>query len=288
MINSMISGRVEKWFVQEGELINQGDTIVFISEINSEYLDPELLTRAESQTDAKKASVEAYHDKADALAQQINALEKNGQLKQAQAKNHLKQAQLKQVSDSIEFQTAIITLDIARKQLDRQEVLYQEGLKSLTELEQRRQKYQEAVNDRISAENRFLAAQNARINAEIELNTVSNEYREKIAKAKSDRMSALSAAMEAEGQYQKLSSQQSNYAQRSGFYYITAPQTGYMTKALVTGIGATIKEGEPVFSFIPADYQLAVEMYVRPIDLPLITIGSKVRLQFDGWAGPGF
>jgi multidrug resistance efflux pump len=283
MINSMISGRVEKWFVREGQLLQPGDTIVFISEINSEYLDPELLNRAKNQTEAKKGSVEAYKEKADALAQQITALEKNSTLKLEQAKNYLLQAQLRLESDSIEYQTSLINLDIARKQVDRQEILYKEGLKSLTELELRRQKFQEAVNKNVYAENQWLAAKNERINAEINLITIRNEFNEKIAKARSDQMSALSASMEAESQYQKLSSQQSNYTRRSGFYYLTAPQAGFITKALVTGIGATVEEGEPVFSFIPSDYELAVEMYVRPIDLPLVHEGNRVRFQFDGW-----
>ena len=34
---------------------------------------------------------------------------------------------------------------------------------------------------------------------------------------------------------------------------------------------------------MPADYDLAVETYVRPIDLPLVHIGERVRVQFDGW-----
>ena len=283
MINSMISGRVEKWYVREGQLIQAGDTIVFISEINSEYLDPQLLDRARNQSNAKKAAVEAYEQKADALARQVQALERNQGLKIKQARNYLRQAQLKVVSDSIEFQTALVNLDIAQKQVDRQEILYKEGLKSLTDLELRRQKYQEAVNNKVYAENMWLASKNEQLNAEINLNTIENEFGEKIAKAQSDRMSALSASMEAESQYQKLVNQLSNYSQRSGFYYITAPQNGFVTKALVTGIGATIEEGEPMFSFIPADYQLAVEIYVRPLDLPLIREGNQVRLQFDGW-----
>ncbi len=283
IINSMISGRVEKWFVSEGQLLQAGDTIVFISEINSEYLDPQLLDRAQNQTDAKKASVEAYQQKADALSQQIAALSQNQKLKLEQAQNYLRQAKLKVISDSIEYQTSLINLDIAKKQVDRQETLYNEGLKSLTELELRRQKYQEAVNKNVSAENIWLASKNELLNARISLNNITNEFGEKIAKARSERMSALSASLEAEGQYQKLNSQQSSYSRRSGFYYITAPQSGFVTRALVTGIGASIKEGDPIFSFIPAEYDLAVEMYVRPIDLPLIREGNQVRLQFDGW-----
>ncbi len=34
---------------------------------------------------------------------------------------------------------------------------------------------------------------------------------------------------------------------------------------------------------MPADYELAVETFVRPIDLPLLHIDEKVRVQFDGW-----
>ena len=34
---------------------------------------------------------------------------------------------------------------------------------------------------------------------------------------------------------------------------------------------------------MPNVYDLAVETFVKPIDLPLIHIGEKVRVQFDGW-----
>ena len=34
---------------------------------------------------------------------------------------------------------------------------------------------------------------------------------------------------------------------------------------------------------MPSNIDLAVETYVRPIDLPLIHVGEKVRVQFDGW-----
>lgn len=34
---------------------------------------------------------------------------------------------------------------------------------------------------------------------------------------------------------------------------------------------------------MPKTYNLAVEIYIDPIDLPLVNIGEHVRLQFDGW-----
>jgi len=282
-IHSMISGRIESWHVREGEFIEKGDTIVFLTEIKSEYLDPQLIERSQNQVRAKDESITAYNNKADALADQISALQRNLILKLDQAKNYFMQAELQVQSDSIDYQTVLINLDIAQKQFERQEKLYNQGLKSLTDLEKRRQKLQEQVNKKTSVRNKWLASQNKLINAQINLSTVENEYREKIAKAQSDRMSARSSALGAEGDFNKLSIQQSSYQRRSNFYHITAPQDGYMTKALITGIGETVKEGQAVFSFIPSNYEMAVELFVRPIDLPLVHEGNKVRLQFDGW-----
>lgn len=293
-IHSMISGRVEKWYVNEGQLVKKGDTIVFISEMKQEYLDPQLIKRSENQTRAKSDAMASYDQKVKALDRQIEALKKNQKLKAEQAKNYLIQSGLKVRSDSIDFTTALVNLEIAEKQFARQETLYKQGLKSLTELENRKQKLQEQLNKKISVENKWFSSKNEYINAKLSLISVENEYREKIAKAQSEKMSALSSSLMAMGDYNKLATEQTNYKLRSGFYTITAPQDGYVTKALIAGIGETVKEGQAIFSFIPADYELAAELYVMPIDLPLIHEGSKVQLQFDGWPAfvfrgwPGF
>jgi hypothetical protein len=52
---------------------------------------------------------------------------------------------------------------------------------------------------------------------------------------------------------------------------------------MVAGLGETVKEGEAIVSIMPANATLAVEMYVKPIDLPLIAQGNRVNLIFDGW-----
>jgi hypothetical protein len=74
-----------------------------------------------------------------------------------------------------------------------------------------------------------------------------------------------------------------NYSVRTGMYYITSPINGYITKAIRSGIGETVKAGEEMVSIMPNQYDLAVEMYVNPFNLPLIEKGQKVRFMFDGW-----
>jgi membrane fusion protein, adhesin transport system len=36
-------------------------------------------------------------------------------------------------------------------------------------------------------------------------------------------------------------------------------------------------------SIMPAQYDLAIQMYIKPLDLPLFEKGQKVMIQFDGW-----
>jgi multidrug efflux pump subunit AcrA (membrane-fusion protein) len=128
-----------------------------------------------------------------------------------------------------------------------------------------------------------LASKNELINARVEVNRIGAEYAEKASKSKSDQYTALSSQFDTEAQVNKLKNQHTNYKIRNGLYYITAPQNGYVNRALKSGIGETIKEGTELVSITPADYDIAVETYVNPTDLPLIHKGEKVRVWFDGW-----
>ncbi len=282
-IHSIIAGRIEKWYIQEGDYVSKGDTILFISEIKDDYFDPNLLERTQEQVKSKEFAVKSYMEKVKALDNRIDALSQTGKLKLEQTKNKLKQAQLKILSDSIDYKAASISFKIGEDQFDRMQNLYDEGLKSLTDLENRKNKVQEAQAKMISSENKLLTTRNELINAQVELTSIQAQYRDDIAKAESEKYTAMSNMYDAEATVTKLQNQYSNYSFRSNLYYITSPQNGYITKALQVGLGETIKEGSSIVSIMPADYSLAIALYVKPIDLPLMEVGQEVRIQFDGW-----
>lgn len=282
-IHTAIAGRIEKWYVQEGDFVQKGDTILFISEIKEDYFDPNLVENTRQQVDAKKMSLESYDGKVAALNAQITSLEKEKRLKLQQAENKLRQALLKVKSDSIDLEAVKTQLKIANTQFDRSVQLNKEGLKPLTDVEEKRLKQQEAEAKIITQENRLLAARNEVINSRVEINRVEAEYAEKISKAGSDKYTALSSQYDTEAQVNKLQNQYVNYAMRNDLYYIRAPQSGYVNRALQSGVGETIKEGTPIVSIMPESYEIAVETYVSPIDLPLIKKGERVRVWFDGW-----
>lgn len=282
-IHSVIAGRIEKWYVAEGSFVNKGDTILQISEVKDEYFDSLLLPRTQLQVDAKNLSALSYKGKVSALDDQIDALAENSILRVQQAQNKLRMSELKVKSDSIRYEQSKINFQIGQQQLDRAEQLYKEGLRSLTDLETRRLRFQEVQAGMIASENSLLSSRNELLAARIELNAVDNDFKDKLAKAESEKFTALSSQYDAEATATKLENTYSNYEARSKFRYILAPQDGYLAKAIQVGIGETIKEGDQILNIVPAEAELAVEMYVQPVDLPLIKKGNKVRFIFDGW-----
>ena len=282
-IQTIIGGRIEKWYVQEGDFVKKGDTIIFISETKEDYLDPDLVENTGNQVKAKESAVISYADKVKALDSQMGAIQNEKNLKIKQAQNKLKQAYLKVQSDSIDFEASKTMLKIARTQYKRSVSLEKEGLKPMTDVEEKRMKLQDTEAKIITQENQYITSKNEVLNATMELNRISAEYAEKNAKASSDKQTALSSQFDTEAQVNKLKNQYKNYQIRNGMYYITAPQDGYVNRALQSGIGETIKEGTSVVSIMPANFEIAVETYIDPVNFPLINNGEKVRVWFDGW-----
>jgi multidrug resistance efflux pump len=282
-IQSVISGRIEKWYVQEGDFVKKGDTILFISEIKEDYMDPNLVQNTKNQVDAKKLSGKSYGSKVETLSTQIQSIESEKKLKLEQAQNKIKQATLKIKSDSMDLVAVKTQLKIANTQYDRSVQLQKEGLKPLTDVEEKRLKLQEVDAKIITQENKFLTSKNEYINAKVETSRITAEYSEKVSKAQSDQYTAMSNQYDTEAQVNKLENQYANYSIRNGMYYIKAVQSGYINRALQSGIGETIKEGTPIATIMPSEYDIAVETFVNPVDLPLIRKGEKVRVWFDGW-----
>ncbi len=165
----------------------------------------------------------------------------------------------------------------------RQKLMHDSGLVSLTQLELRNQGFQNALAKKISAENKFLSTKQDISITQIEFNTVQQEYLEKVSKAESDKFGSLSMMATSQGEISKLENQFASYAIRNGMYYIVAPQNGQIVKARTAGIGEVLMEGDMLVNIVPNQIDYAVELYVRPIDLPLISEGQEVRFIFDGF-----
>ena len=282
-IEATIAGRIDKWYVREGQFVKKGDTIAYLSEIKVDYFDGQLVNRTKQQVEAKTQTIAAYGQKANALDEQIQAMRQQLKFKKEQLENKVQQAAFKMESAKAVLEQAEIDVQIAAYQYRRTDTLYQKGIKSLSDLEGKRLKLQETRAKIRTATNKLGEAKNNQQIAQLDFKTIENEYANKIAKAQSDKFSTISAQFDATGSVNKLENQYQNYLRRSDFYYVTAPQDCYINQALKKGIGETVKAGEALVTIMPANFDLAVELFVTPMDLPLVQTGQEVRFIFDGW-----
>lgn len=268
---SRIDGRIERWLVPEGAFVKAGTPIVEISEIKDEYMDPQVVVRTTEQLNATAQANRDKGGKVDAYAQQIEALERSLDFKRQQTRNRI-------VQYTAAVEQAVLDDTLARDQYTRREQLYSSplGLTSLNDLQASRIKAQTTSAKLV--EKRYELA-----NVQIELSGIEAEFREKIEKARGERLATMADIQEGIGEVSKLRNKVASLNVRRGYYQITSPQDGYVVKAIKQGVGELVKPGDPIVTVQPLTRRRAVEIFVRPMDVPLLTIGRKVRLVFDGW-----
>lgn len=282
-LNSPIPGRIIKWYVKNGDVVKKGDTILQISEIKDDYLDPLLVERTQEQVQAKKGVREYYNAKISTTENQIAAITAAKDLKLNQIKIKIAQLQNKLKAEQAELTAVNNELKIAQDQLNRQNKMYEEGLVSLTQLQQRNVSYQNALAKKTSAENKLAQTQQEIAAQNIEQNAVIQEYTEKLSKTEGDRFQSMGQVAGSTGDIAKLENQVATYKMRKGLYYILATQDGQITQLTKAGIGEIVKDAETIGIIVPKKIDYIAEIYVKPVDLPLIRENQKVMLIFDGF-----
>lgn len=282
-VPAVVPGQIQKWYVQEGEIVEKGDTIVKLTEVKNQYLDSQLLARTQNRIEAKQAQRKSLQDKLTNLKNQIENIRLNRDLKVQQLQNKLIQNRQQIIADSMELAAAEIDVDVTRNQLKRIEKLREDGLKSLSQVQDKRLAYQAAVAKMSAAQSKLNQSRNKRENLKNRLEQVTNTFQNKIANFRSRINTTQSKRSSLTSTITKLENQLSNYRQRADFRHIRAPQQGQIVKVVRAGVGEILKKGETVVRIMPDSFKRAVELYISPNDYPLLRKGEKALLQFDGW-----
>jgi multidrug resistance efflux pump len=254
-IETTIAGRIQVWKIKEGQFVEKSDTIAILTEVKEKYFDPQMLFRLQQVITAKEQSLLSKNQKSKALQRQVGALEDGMRTKTNQAKAKLE-------AEEVRFKNF-------KNQYERNKKLFEAGNIPLTKFQDIEYKYQGSEADFV--------------NAEIEIERVQAEYLDKINKAESDLNNTLSEQFDTQADLAKMRNELSNMEIRSQQYFILAPQAGTVVKATQAGIGETIKEGDAICTIMPQSSDVAVEMHVKAMDVPLISKGRRVRIEFDGF-----
>lgn len=282
-LNTIIPGRIVKWYVREGNYVQKGDTIVQLLDIKDDFLDPNLVKRTEEQLNAKKQKADLSRDKAMATQNQIVAIENARELKLNSLQNKLEQLNRKVISDSAALVASEIDHSIAQVQLTRAKQMYSEGIIPLTELERRTAQYNKALAYMTEKSQTLKNTRQDLVICRIEISTVVQDAADKIFKARAEIASAMGDAASTDAEVAKNQNQLANYIIRGGQRWLIAPQSGQITKARKAGLNETVKEGDMIVEIVPDKVNYAVELFIDPMDLVLISKGQEVRMIFDGY-----
>lgn len=282
-VQSVIPGRIVKWHIREGQFVNVGDTILQLAETKDKYFDPQILDRMSEQIDAKRSSLLAKNLKKEAYKNQIKALKESLQAKLKQAQNKIDQTEFKVNTDSAGVEAERISYLNNKNIFERNKQRYESGNISLNKYREMESKFNGSKAKLVEKENKYQQTTSELVMARTSLSLIQAEFAEKISKATSELQATLSDINDTEGGIAKFQNEYKNVEVRIDNYSVVARQAGYVVKALKAGIGETIKEGEAIATIQPENPDLAVAMYVRAMDIPLISKDRKVRIQFDGW-----
>ena len=282
-INTVIPGKIIKWYIKEGDIIKKGDTIVQLADTKDDYLDSNLVERTKDQLVSKEQKLLFYGEKINAIESQINAIEKNRELKINSYENKIEQFKRKLISDSSEVVSAEVDYKISTEQLSRGKQMNNQGVISLVELERRTAQFNKALAILTEKQQKLLNTKLEINIAKIDINAIRQEADDKIFKSRSEIATSRGEFAGTTGEVAKNKNVLANYISRGNQKWLIAPQDGQIIKAKKSGINEIVKEGEMIVEMVPTKIDHAIELFIEPMDLILINSGQKIRMIFDGF-----
>ncbi|MEM7230952.1 MAG: HlyD family efflux transporter periplasmic adaptor subunit [Planctomycetota bacterium] len=279
LIPAPVTGRLKKLFVQEGTRVKEGDPLVELSD-----LDPDYERRLTQQVEFSQQKVSAARDTVEFYTRQLELLEQERTQAIAVANADREVAQNKVHAEQQELLAA--EADLKQKSADRtrRETLFPKKLVSELDL-------QKAVAASVTAEAKVRAvdAKLEQVKSELrakeaKVRQVTSSTQAKIESVRTYREDARSKKASAE----KELNDSETKLRRQHTQTVPAPRDGVVLRIHGGSQASFVKSGEPLIDFVPTSDMLAVELWVRGNDAPLMKKGHEVRLQFEGWPAVQF
>jgi adhesin transport system membrane fusion protein len=274
VVEAPIEGRVVKWHVREGSVVEAGAPLFDIADN-----DPDILGRLQRERDALAARLAAARRRADSIGLRGEALVGSRSEALAAAAERYGMAKDRLAATRQAKAAAQASLVTSQKNLVRQRSLSADGLASrrsleLAELDQARA---DAEVERAEA-----AVQAAMREVEAfgrDRAKTGNDGVASIEDARASQASALADAANADAEMARIDVRLA----RQGAQNVTAPRKGVVRRLLVAEGTDLLKAGDPVAILVPDATERAVELWVDGNDAPLVVPGRQVSLQFEGW-----
>lgn len=277
-VQAPVGGRVVEVFVREADLVQEGDPLVRIIDI-----DPQKIARIEAKLEAARKDLEFTAQNIATYEMQIGILGDARDLAIDAFRAKVEVAREKLRAAQQKLRGAEAERDFAVEQEQRIARLVPEFVEELKLLEAtaRRKKAEAEV---ASAEAEVDAAEAGLRNAAAELGQEAAGADSKVEDARAKMQSESAKAAEVRAKLADLEGE----LRAQNTQLVRAPRAGRIMRLAVAPQSSILDAGDVLLQIVPTTAQTAVELWVRGVDAPLIEAGRKVRLQFEGWPAVQF
>lgn len=309
LVESPLNGRIVRWGedIRENAYVEEGQLILEIQD-----MDPQLMSRLKQQLDAGQRQVTASEDQIRAAKRQVDVLESIIETYEAQvaafeevqkqtvaaATEYIRMSENKLKAEQQNLEAATAGLRQAEADYQRQKQLHSEGLASELKMQLAERKYQEALAKQEQSRSYVEAAKSDLVAKNRERDAKEREAQAKVDSVKASLRKAHSDVAKAQGDVAKTESDLAKFQKevvdlqvtlaRQENQTICAPRAGYIMDLVATQGGEYVKVGDPLFEIVPRVENLAAQVWIDGNDVPLVSPGRKVRLQFEGWPAVQF
>ena len=273
-IEAPIEGRVVHWEVREGSRVRKGDLVAELSDN-----DPAFVERLEQERRAVMARIDAARARMESLEGRMEALRASGANAGTATGERGRMAAERTRAAERALEAARAAQETARLNVERQRQLGASGLVSRRQLEVAELEATRARTDAERAEATLAAARNEERALAADLAKVGTDARAAVNDAQASR---ATAEAEAANGFAELARIDVRLA-RQGAQRVLAPMDGTILRLGGAVGGEMVKAGDVLAVIVPDTESRAVELWVDGNDVPLLTEGRKVRLQFEGW-----
>jgi len=273
-IDATVEGRIVKWYVAEGSRVKKGDAVAEMAD-----LDPVLPTRLGLERTAVLERIRAIAERERQLDERIHELNQSLKNEVSAADFRIQQARDRIRAAEQTQEAANAKVLVSTQNLDRHRAMFPKGLVSKRQVE-----VAKADKDTADAELRRAEAQldetgNVQRTAEMDRARTMNNGLAIIRDARASRESARSDSASARQSLQPVETR----LNRQSTQTILAPVDATILRLVAQPGSAVVKSGQPIALIVPQVSSPVAEIWVDGNDMPLVSAGRKVRLQFEGW-----
>jgi len=278
-IEATISGRIERWFVQEGSQVKKGDPIVELRDNDASIMD-----RLDAERSAVAVSGSALEQRVETLRSRIESVRRSQRAEVAGVEASIRIAQQDVEAAEQDLSAAKAELETNDLNLRRQRDLYNDGLSSKRELELAELAARQSSAKVASTQAKLAASQSRLAQSRASLRRVVASTDAEIENAQAALQSAEKDVASIDASLARLDVGISRQLAQT----VRAPLDGTLLRIIGRVGGEQVDRGEVLAVLVPLTEDRAVALYVDGNDAALVKPGSPVRLQFEGWPAVQF